>query len=87
MLLFGNYYDKVSGLVDQFIEVAAGYKYSIFLDKGIITLTNCIELELASYLDEFCQWLLTLTVRPALDNIRQEILAETYKLKYLLSMS
>ncbi len=83
----GDYYYKVSNLIDHFIEVAAGYKYNIQLDLGVINLTNCSSLDLISYLDQFCEWLSTETFRSTLDNIRQEILAETYKLKYLLELA
>lgn len=90
---YGNYYDSLSGNIDEFIEVMMG-KYGRFElpEQGAtIQLFNLKSLEINSFLDTVTEFLINITdeldARKDTDllNIRDEMLGNTNKLKYLLT--
>lgn len=94
-IAYGSIYDTLDDLTDKLAEVSMGKYGRIDLDGGIgdISLKNMDELSINSFVDDFVKFLLGLndefdsSVDSDLLNIRDEILAEINKLKYLLTLS
>jgi hypothetical protein len=90
---YGNYYDSLAGNIDEFIEVMMGkYGRFEFTQEGTnLQLFNLKTLEINSFLDTVTEFLINMTdqldARKDTDllNIRDEMLGDTNKLKYLLT--
>ena len=90
---YGNYYDSLGGNIDEFIEVMMGkYGRFEFSEEGTnLQLFNLKTLEINSFLDTVAEFLINMTdqLDPKRDtdllNIRDEMLGDTNKLKYLLT--
>jgi hypothetical protein len=91
---FGKAYETLDGLIDELVEVYQGkhgrIKYSSPIDLGLV---NIDEISVMDVLDEFCEYLtvtFTAIVDPTKDtdllNIRDTILGEINKVKYLLTL-
>lgn len=92
---YGSIYDSLDDFIDKFAEVCMGKYGRVELsgDLGDVKLKNLDELTIGSYIDDFIEFLKGLNdvFDPSKDsdvlNIRDEILAEANKLKYLLTLS
>jgi DNA-binding ferritin-like protein len=90
---FGDVYSELDGLIDEFVEVCMG-KHGRPSFSGGYTLggSDIEELELTEYINSVCEYLVGLSedYDPKMDsdllNIRDEMLAEINKLKYLLTL-
>lgn len=91
---YGGIYDTIDDLLDKFAEVCMGKYGRIELNDEIseLKLKNMKDLSINSYLNEFCDFLIELTGEfddekdTDVLNIRDEVLAEVNKLKYLLTL-
>lgn len=89
----GGAYDALNGLIDQFIEVYMG-KYGRIEAKGgstTVDLFNTDQLPVDGFVDNAVEYLVNLEIPDKnadtdLMNIRDEILGELNKLKYLLTL-
>jgi hypothetical protein len=91
---YGGIYDALNGLIDGFIEVYMG-KYGrveFASGEGAIVLKNTNDLGLNEFLNQNLEFLMSLSnsLDPQKDtdllNIRDEMMAEINKLKYLLTL-
>lgn len=90
---FGGAYDALSALIDQFIEVYMG-KYGRIEAKGgstSVDLFNLEQLPFDSFVDNAVNYLVAIEIPDKeadtdLMNIRDEMLGELNKLKYLLTL-
>lgn len=90
---YGNHYDSLGGHIDEFVEVMMGkYGRFEFPEEGAdIKLFNLKSLEINSFLDTVTEFFISMTdqldARKDTDllNIRDEMLGDTNKLKYLLT--
>jgi hypothetical protein len=90
---FGGAYDALSALIDQFIEVYMG-KYGRIEAKGgstTVDLFNMEQLPFDQFVDNAVNYLVAIEIPNKeadsdLMNIRDEMLAELNKLKYLLTL-
>lgn len=87
---FGEAYDTLSDLIDTFVEVCMGKHGRFVLNAAnTIHLSNLSDVSCHSFLDASCEMLkqISSTLDPECDtdllNIRDEMLAEVNKLKYL----
>ena len=91
---WGGIYDSLDDLIDKFTEVCMGKYGRIELSEDISTikLKNMSDLSTNDFINEFVDFLTGLTQEfdSKLDsdilNIRDEILGEVNKLKYLLTL-
>jgi len=91
---YGGIYDNLNDLLDKFAEICMGKYGRIELTDEIsqLELKNMKDLSINSYLNDFCDFLVDLTGEfddkkdTDVLNIRDEILAEVNKLKYLLTL-
>jgi hypothetical protein len=91
---YGGIYDSIDDLLDKFAEVCMGKYGRIELTDEIseLKLKNMKDFSINSYLNEFCDFLVELTGEfddekdTDVLNIRDEILSEVNKLKYLLTL-
>ena len=90
---YGNLYSSLNDNVDEFVEVMMG-KYGRFElpnEGAAIQLFNLKSLEINSFLETVTEFLISITddldARKDTDllNIRDEMLGDTNKLKYLLT--
>ena len=93
-IAYGGIYDALNGLIDGFIEVYMG-KYGrveFASGEGTIVLKNTNDLGLNEFLNQNLEFLMSLTnsLDPQKDtdllNIRDEMMSEINKLKYLLTL-
>ncbi len=90
---FGGAYDALSALIDQFIEVYMG-KYGRIEAKGgstTVDLFNMEQLPFDQFVDNAVNYLVAIEIPNKeadsdLMNIRDEMLGELNKLKYLLTL-
>jgi len=89
---YGKTYDELSDLIDEFVEIAMG-KYGRFeLTNGTIELFDIKNMSLQEFIDSAVEFLTSLTEEfsPENDtdllNIRDEMLGQFNKLKYLLTL-
>lgn len=90
---YGGYYDSLAGNIDEFVEVMMGkYGRFEFPEEGAeIKMFNLKSLEINSFLETVTEFLISISdqLDPKRDtdllNIRDEILGDTNKLKYLLT--
>lgn len=91
---FGGAYDSFSALIDEFIEVFMGKYGRIKSEKGFsIDLVNYEDLSPVEFIDKYINFLikdvtdkLNKETDTDLLNIRDEMLGELNKLKYLLTL-
>jgi DNA-binding ferritin-like protein len=91
---YGGIYDSIDDLLDKFAEICMGKYGRIELTDEIseLKLKNMKDFSINSYLNEFCDFLVELTGEfddekdTDVLNIRDEILSEVNKLKYLLTL-
>ena len=91
-MAYGGMYDVIDGLLDKFAEVYQG-KYGRFKFTDSIPISNMNDVKIQEVLSSFCDLLIN-DISEELDdtkdtdllNIRDEMLAECNKLKYLLSL-
>ena len=89
---FGETYSALGDLIDSFMESFMGRYGRIELRDESIQLFNMANLDLKDFLDGACDFLCSLSevLNPEKDtdllNIRDEMLAEITKLKYLLTL-
>jgi hypothetical protein len=88
---YGGIFDSFTGLIDAFIECHMG-KYGRITVGGSIQLSNLNDVQIKEFIAEVEEFLVQLnescdSVRDSdLLNIRDEMLAEINKLKYLLTL-
>jgi hypothetical protein len=88
---YGSFYGTLGDLIDKFVETHMG-KYGRIKTSGQIQLSNMNEIQIKDYLEEIEQFLVMFgkdydKVRDSdLLNIRDEMLGEVNKLKYLLTL-
>ena len=88
---YGKFYDSFGDLMDNFIETHMG-KYGRIKTAGNIELSNMNDVQIKDFLEELEQFLIELsehydsTRDSDLLNIRDEMLGEVNKLKYLLTL-
>lgn len=88
---YGMFYDELSDLIDGFVEARMG-KYGRVKTAGKIEIKNIEEVSVTDFLNEIRDFLLGLsneldsTKDSDLLNIRDEMLALTNKLNYLLTL-
>lgn len=89
---YGEIYDSLGDLIDEFLEVYMG-KYGRFeLEEKRIAIENLDSMTVSDFLDQSIEYLINLT--DSLDsrrdtdllNIRDEMLAKMNRLKYLLTL-
>lgn len=91
---YGGIYDSLNSLIDMYVEVSMGKYGRIELDEenSKLELKNMKNLPINDYLKEFCSFLIGLTEEfdskddSDILNIRDEMLGEVNKLKYLLTL-
>lgn len=91
---YGQIYDSLDGLIDKYVEICMGKYGRIELKdtNSKLELKNMKELSINEYLNEFANFLIELTeiFNPKEDsdvlNLRDEMLSEVNKLKYLLTL-
>jgi len=91
---FGGAYDAIDGLMDQFVEVFMGKYGKVASKDGFdIKLGNITDKKPDEFIDEMIEFMTTEVPKSLKDtdtdllNIRDEILGELNKLKYLLTLS
>lgn len=91
---FGKIYDSISDLMDEYVEIFMG-KYGKVKNKNgfDIKLKNIEDEDFYNFIDEFCNLLVGEFVQNLdkekdtdLLNLRDEILSQLNKLKYLLTL-
>jgi hypothetical protein len=90
---FGATYDTLSGLIDKYVEICMGKHDRFILDESCsLELKNLQELKPIEFCNACCEMLIGISaiLDPSCDsdlmNIRDEMLAEVNKLKYLLTL-
>lgn len=90
----GKTYEGISDLVDDFVEISMGKHGRFVLDKGDrIELSNISDSNLEGFVEDTIAFLLDLNKQldPATDsdllNIRDDMLGQFNRLKYLLTLS
>lgn len=89
---YGSVYDALAGLIDNFIEIYQGKYGRIYLDNKSTSVNNIGDDEVASFVDQSISFLtedLTSMIEESdtdLLNLRDEIIGEFNKLKYLLTL-
>jgi DNA-binding ferritin-like protein len=91
---FGGAYDAIDGLMDQFVEVFMGKYGKVASKEGFdIKLSNITDKKPEDFIDEVIDFMYTEVPKVLKEtdsdllNIRDEIVAELNKLKYLLTLS
>lgn len=93
-IAYGSIYSTLDGLIDDFTETCMGKYGRIELsgDLGNLSLQNMNEIKVSEYINEFIEFLIGLTDEfdaskdSDVLNIRDEIMGECNKLKYLLTL-
>ena len=90
---FGEVYDSLGELIDEFVEVCMGKHGRPSFSGGYqITGEDISEMELDTFISQTCEFLVSLTevYNPKEDsdllNLRDEMLSQINKLKYLLTL-
>lgn len=91
---FGNIYENLSDLIDKFVEVCMGkHGRPNFGGEFMIPQFDYMSIDTNQYVESMIQFLISLdnVYQEPLDtdilNIRDEMLAEVNKLKYLLTLN
>jgi hypothetical protein len=93
-IAYGDAYDKIGDLADDFLEIYMGKYGRIALDgeADAIILSNIGEVEIEAFLETIIEFLLSLNHKldanrdSDLLNLRDEMMATINKLKYLLTL-
>jgi len=93
-IAYGSIYSTLDDLIDTFTETCMGKYGRIELsgDLGSLSLQNMNEMKVSEYINEFIEFLIGLTDEfdasndTDVLNIRDEIMGECNKLKYLLTL-
>jgi hypothetical protein len=89
---FGKTYEALGDLIDTFVEVYQGQYGRIFLENKMIEINNINDDEVAPFVDESIGFLkedltgMLIDTDTDLLNIRDELIAQFNKLKYLLTL-
>lgn len=92
----GNYYDTVSDLIDGFVESYQGQYGRVFVDVSKVELEDMKEYSIINYVNDTSRWLRDFRKKlaesdnyntNALQNMLDEMIGETDKLKYLLTLT
>ena len=91
---FGNYYDEMDKLIDKFIEVYQGkYNRIMYKNKSSITLIDISENNINTLIKTILSFLTDNLIKDYLHkndtdliSLRDDMLNETNKLKYLLTL-
>jgi len=89
---YGKIYNNLGELIDTFMEAYMGEYGRFELSSGNIQLRNLDELNIATTMDEYRDFLLSFNNKfdPTKDsdllNLRDELLTDVKKLKYLLTL-
>lgn len=91
---FGSIYDQLSDLIDSFVEVCMGKHGRPQFEHGLnLPLLDLTSVDVMEYIESVVEFLISLTnvYDPSYDsdllNIRDEMLTEFNKLKYLLTLN
>ena len=93
-IAYGDAYDKIGDLADDFLEIYMGKYGRIALDgeADALILSNIGEVEIEAFLETIIEFLLSLNHKldanrdSDLLNLRDEMMATINKLKYLLTL-
>ena len=93
-MAFGNIYDTLDGLIDQYVEISMGKfgRFSIDESSRNIEIYNLLDIEIVKFLQKIKEFLIGLSseLSPESDtdllNLRDEMLGEINKLAYLLTL-
>jgi hypothetical protein len=90
---YGAFYDNLDDLIDKYVEVCMGKHGRPNFEGGFtMDFEDIKSFSMQEYLDDFTEFLMSLSEKLTqgedtdLLNIRDEILAEVNKLKYLLTL-
>lgn len=92
----GSYYDTMSGLIDGFVESYQGQFGRVFVDVSKVELEDMKEYSIINYINDTARWLREFKRKlndsdayntNALQNMLDEMVGETDKLKYLLTLN
>jgi hypothetical protein len=93
-MAFGNIYDTLDGLIDQYVEISMGKfgRFTIDESNRTIEIFNLLDIEIVKFLQKIKEFLIGLSseLSPESDtdllNLRDEMLGEVNKLAYLLTL-
>ena len=93
-IAFGETYDVLDGLIDNYVEVCMGKhgRFTLSNENKTITLENLSDIKMVQFIQKFKLFLTSLTndLSPEEDtdllNIKDEMLASVNKLAYLLTL-
>jgi hypothetical protein len=93
-IAFGNIYDTLDGLIDQYVEISMGKvgRFTIDESNRNIEIFNLLDIDIVKFLQKIKEFLIGLKseLSPENDtdllNIRDEMLGEVNKLAYLLTL-
>lgn len=89
---YGKTYDELSDLIDEFVEICMGKHGRFELSNGTIELFDIKNMSLQDFIDSAVEFLISLSnefsaeIDTDLLNIRDEMLGQFNKLKYLLTL-
>ncbi len=91
---FGNIYDTLDGLIDQYVEISMGKfgRFSIDESSRNIEIYNLLDIEIVKFLQKIKEFLIGLSTELSSENdtdllnLRDEMLGEVNKLAYLLTL-
>lgn len=92
----GSYYDTMSDLIDTFVESYQGQFGRVFVDVSKLELEDMKEYSIINYINDTARWLREFKRKlndsdayntNALQNMLDEMVGETDKLKYLLTLN
>ena len=89
---YGEIYDELGDLIDNFVEICMGKHGRFELSDGTIELFDIKNMSLQDFIDSAVEFLITLSDEYSAEtdtdllNIRDEMLGQFNKLKYLLTL-
>jgi hypothetical protein len=89
---YGEIYDDLGDLIDNFVEICMGKHGRFELSDGTIELFDIKNMSLQDFIDSAVEFLITLSDEYSAEtdtdllNIRDEMLGQFNKLKYLLTL-
>lgn len=93
-IAFGNIYDTLDGLIDQYVEISMGKvgRFSIDESNRNIEIYNLQDIDIVKFIQKIKEFLIGLSTELSSENdtdllnLRDEMLAEVNKLAYLLTL-
>jgi hypothetical protein len=93
-IAFGNIYDTLDGLIDQYVEISMGKvgRFSIDESNRNIEIYNLQDIDIVKFIQKIKEFLIGLSAELSSENdtdllnLRDEMLAEVNKLAYLLTL-